>query len=110
MDWYLGGVNLSAAGRFTQSCTPWNRPPDIDQGLRRGLNVQDARSGGHPLRGAVVDHAATAMAVLVLKRPVDHVGDGLEAPVWMPVGAFGLQRRVVDLTHLVHVHERVQIR
>ncbi len=26
--WYRGGVRFSAAGRLTQSCTPWVRPPE----------------------------------------------------------------------------------
>ena len=66
-------------------------------------------AGGHPLRGAVVDDAAAAVAVLVLEGAVDHVGDGLEAAVRVPRGALGLARRVVDLAHLVHVDERVEI-
>ena len=38
-----------------------------------------------------------------------HVGDGLEAAVGVPVGALGLAGRVVDLAHLVHVDERVEV-
>ena len=66
-------------------------------------------AGGHPLRGAVGDDAAAAVGVLVLERAVDDVGDGLEAAVRVPVGAPGLARRVVDLAHLVHVDERVEV-
>ena len=57
----------------------------------------------------VID-AAAADGVLVLESPVDHVGHGLEAPVRVPRGAFGLARCVLDLTHLVHVDERVEVR
>jgi hypothetical protein len=39
---------------------------------------------------------------------VDHVGDGLEPAVGVPGRALGLARGVVDLAHLVHVHERVE--
>src|SRR6266540_1477317 len=39
---------------------------------------------------------------------VDHVGDGLEPTVRMPRGPLRLSWAVVDLAHLVHVHEGVQ--
>jgi hypothetical protein len=80
-----------------------------DQLLGRGLDVQDPAASRHPLRGAVGDHAAAAMGVLVLEGPVDHVGDRLEAPVGVPVGAPRLARGVVDFAHLVHVDEGVEV-
>ena len=40
---------------------------------------------------------------------LDHVGHRLEAPVRVPGGSLRLTGRVVDLTHLVHVHEGVQV-
>jgi hypothetical protein len=40
---------------------------------------------------------------------VDQVREGLEAAVRVPGRALGLARRVLDLTHLVHVDERVQV-
>ena len=67
------------------------------------------RPGGHPLGGAVGDQSAAAVGVLVGEGPVDHVGDGLEAAVGVPGGSLGLAGRVVDLAHLVHVHERVEL-
>jgi hypothetical protein len=76
--------------------------------LRRRLDVQDAAAGGHPLGVAVGDQPAAAVGVLVLERAVDDVGDGLEPAVRVPRGALGLTRAVVDLAHLVHVHERVE--
>ena len=79
-----------------------------DQRLGRGLDVQDPGAGGHPLGGAVGDHASATGGVLVLHRPVDHVGHGLEAAVRVPRGALGLARRVLDLAHLVHVDEGVE--
>jgi hypothetical protein len=45
----------------------------------------------------------------VLERAVDHVRHGLEPAVGMPRRPLGLARRVLDLPHLVHVHERVEI-
>ena len=42
------------------------------------------------------------------ENAVEHVGDGLEPAVGMPGGALGLARGVVDLAHLVHMHERVK--
>jgi hypothetical protein len=63
----------------------------------------------HPLRVAVGDQATAAVGVLVAEDPVDHVGDGLEAAVGVPGGALGLAGGVVDLAHLVHVHERVEV-
>ncbi len=83
--------------------------PAHDELLGRRLDVQNAPPGGHPLRGSVPDEAAAAVRVLVLERAVDHVRDGLEAAVRVPGRALGLPRRVVDLPHLVHVHERVEI-
>ena len=79
-----------------------------DQPLRRRLDVQQARPGGHPLRVAVGDRPAAALAVLVVEDAVHDVGDRLEAPVRVPRRALGLARRILHLTHLVHVDERVQ--
>jgi hypothetical protein len=76
--------------------------------LRWRLDVQHASTRGHPLGVAVGDEPAAAVGVLVAEDPVEHVGDGLEAPVRVPGGALGLTWRVVHLTHLVHVHERVE--
>ena len=71
--------------------------------------MQDARAGGHPLRGAVLNDAPTADGVLVQEGALHHVGHCLETAVRMPRGALGLARAVVDLTHLVHVDEGVQV-
>jgi hypothetical protein len=45
---------------------------------------------------------AAAVGVLGLEDAVDHVGDGLEAAVWVPRSVFGLAGGVVHLAHLVH--------
>ena len=45
----------------------------------------------------------------MVEDAVDDVGDGLEPAVRVPRGALGLTRRVLDLTHLVHVDERVEL-
>jgi len=78
---------------------PWKRPPASTS----------AAAGRHPLGGAVADEPAAAVGVLVLHRTVDHVGDRLEATVRVPARAPGLAGRVVDLTHLVHVDEGVEV-
>ena len=44
----------------------------------------------------------------MLKGAVDHVGHRLKAAVWVPGGAFGLTRAVLDLTHLIHVNEGIE--
>ena len=43
------------------------------------------------------------------ERAVDHVGDGLEAAVRVPRRALGLAGGVLDLAHLIHVDERVEL-
>ena len=80
-----------------------------DELLGRALDVQDARPGGHPLGGAVGDEAAAADGVLVLEGAVDHVGHRLEATVGVPGRALRLTGGVLDLAHLVHVDERVEV-
>src|SRR5439155_263169 len=80
-----------------------------NQRLRGSFDVKDTGAGGHPLRRTVGDEAASAGRILVLKGAVDHVGDGLEAAVRMPGGAFRLARAILDLAHLVHMNEWVEI-
>jgi hypothetical protein len=46
---------------------------------------------------------------MVLERAVDHVGDGLEPAVGVPGRALGLAGGVLDLAHLIHVDEGVQL-
>jgi hypothetical protein len=45
----------------------------------------------------------------VLEGAVDDVGDRLEAAVRVPRRALRLARAVLDLAHLVHVDERVEV-
>ncbi len=45
----------------------------------------------------------------MLEDPVQHVRDGLEAPVRVPRRALRLAGRVLDLAHLVHVDERIEV-
>ncbi len=85
------------------------QPAAQDERLRRLLDVQDPGAGGHPLRVAVRDEPAAAVRVLVLERAVDHVGDRLETTMWVPGRALRLTGRVLDLAHLVEVHERIEI-
>ena len=105
-----GSFSLSSRGRFTQSWMPWKRPPFWTSHSGRGLDVEDAAPGGHPLGVAVGDRAAAAVGVLVVEDAVDDVGDGLEAAVRVPRRALGLARRVLHLAHLVHHDERVELR
>ena len=45
----------------------------------------------------------------MLKDPIDHVGNGLEAAMRMPRRPLGLARGVLNLAHLVHVDEGVEV-
>src|ERR1700737_5631785 len=80
-----------------------------DQRLGRAFNMKDPRARGHPLFGAVGDTAASPGGVLMLKRAIDHVGDGLEAAMRVPRGPLRLTRTVLHLAHLVHVNEGVEV-
>ena len=80
-----------------------------DERLGWLLDMQDSGTRGHPLRIAVRDDAAAAVRVAVLKRAVDHVGHGLETTVRVPGRALGLAWCVLDLSHLVHMDERVDV-
>ncbi len=70
--------------------------------------MQDARACGHPLRVTFADDAAAAVRVVVLHDAVDHVGDGLEAPVRMPRCTDGFVRCVLDGSELVEQEERIR--
>ena len=63
---------------------------------------------GHPLRVTLADDAAAAVRVVVLHDAVDHVRDGLEAPVRMPRCTDGFVRCVLDGAELVEQEERVR--
>ena len=88
---------------------PVEQPAARHEPLRRLLDVEDPGAGCHPLGVAVGDRPAATVRVLVLERAVHHVGDRLEPAVRVPGRALRLARRVVDLAHLVHVDERVEI-
>ena len=96
-----------AAGRLTHSWMPWNRPPPSSRSCGGHLAVDHAGAGGHPLGGAVGDHAAAAVRVAVPHLAVDHVGHGLEPAVRMVGRALGLAGRVLDRAHVVEHQERV---
>ena len=80
-----------------------------DELLGRCLDVQDASAGGHPLRRSVGDETAPSLGVLVGEGPLHHVGHRLEPAVGVPGGPLGLTGGVVDLSHLIHVHEGVEV-
>ena len=80
-----------------------------DESLGGPLDVEDPSAGGHPLRVPIGDCPTPASGVLVLERAVDDVGHGLEAAMGVPRGPLRLARAVVDLTHLIHVDEGVEV-
>ncbi len=82
--------------------------PAHHQVLRRLLDVQDTAACRHPLSVTVGDQPAATVGVLVPEGAVDYVRHGLETAVRVPRRSLGLARRVVDLTHLVHVNEGVE--
>ena len=108
-SWYFGAFILASRGRFTQSWMPWKRPPCWTSHSGGASMWRMPAPGGHPLGVAVGDGAATTVAVLVVEGAVDDVGDGLEAAVRVPGRALRLTGRVLDLAHLVHHHERVEV-
>ena len=69
--------------------------------------MQDAGTGGHPLRVAFADDAAATVRVVVRDHAVDDVGDRLEAAVRVPRRADRLVRCVLDRAELVEQEERV---
>jgi hypothetical protein len=101
--------HLEPGGQVDPELEAVEQPAAHDDLLGRRLDVQDAAARGHPLGVAVGDQAAAAVRVLVAEDPVDHVCHGLEPAVRMPGRALGLAGRVVDLAHLVHVDERVEL-
>ena len=102
--------HLVPRGQVHPQLNAMEQPPGHDERLGWRLNVENALAGRHPLRGAVPDDTTATVRVLVLKGAVDHVGDRLESPVGVPRRALRLPRRVLDLPHLVHVDERIEVR
>src|SRR5205807_2504015 len=84
-------------------------PAARDQLLGRPLDMKDSGARRHPLGGAVGYQAASARRITVLEGAVDHVGHGLEPAVRVPGGSLRLARTVLDLTHLVHVNEGIEM-
>src|ERR1700728_117054 len=74
---------------------PWNRPP-----------LATSSSGG----ASMCRMPAPADGVLVPECAIDHVGNRLETTVRMPGSALRLAGGILDLTHLVHVDERIETR
>ena len=102
-------VPLVGAGKVDPELNPMEKAPTHDELLRRSFDVQDARSGGHPLRVAVGDPASAAVRVLMLESAVNDVRNCLETAVRVPRRPFGFSGGIVDLPHLVHVNERVDL-
>ena len=72
--------------------------------------MEDAGSGGHPLRVALTDDTAPTVAVVVCDFPVEDVGDCLDAAVGCQRSTFGLVSSVDGRTYLVQEQERVSRR
>ncbi len=107
--WYAGGIILSLAGRFTQSWTPWNTPPETTSSSG-GVSMCKMPPPAviHCVAPSVIE-TASALGVLVGEGPVDHVRDRLESTMRVPRCSLRLSGRVVHLTHLVHVDEGVEV-
>ena len=71
--------------------------------------MQDTRSGSHPLSRTIFNDATTTNRVLVQEGAFHHVGHCFESTVWVPRGSFGLTGTIVNLTHLIHVDEGVEV-
>src|SRR5260370_15862399 len=100
---------LLAGGKVDPELDAVEETTTGDQRLGRPLDVKDHRAGRLPLGCAVGVGAARAGGVLVLKGPVDHVGDGREAAMRVPCRTLGLAGAVLHLAHLVHVNEGVEV-
>ena len=106
--WYRGAVSLSAAGRFTQSCTPWNKPP-----------LTTSSSGGVSMCRSPEPAVIHCVPPFVIEPPPPWESWCRNVPSMMYVTVSKprcgsdrsprLVRGVFDLTHLVHVDERVEV-
>ncbi len=102
------GRHLQAGRQVDPQLDAVERAAAGDDLLGRGLDVEDAATGGHPLRVAVGDDAAATVGVLVAEHAVEHVGHRLEPAVRVPGRALGHAGLPLDGAHLVHVDERVE--
>ncbi len=74
----------------------------------RHFLVQDAAPAGHPLHIAGTDQAGIAKAVTVVGGTLEHVGDGLNAPVRVHrEAADGTFERVIE-GKMVKEQERIK--
>ena len=71
------------------------------------LVVEDAATGGHPLRVALGDHTATAVGVVMGDLAIEDVADRLDAAVGMPRRALGLAGRVDQRPDVIEQQERI---
>ena len=101
--------HLEVGGQVDPELDPVEEAAADDELLRGSLDVEQAGARCHPLGVTVLDDTAPTVAVLVHEGAVKDVGDRLEATVRVPRGALGLTRCVLDLAHLVHVDEGVEI-
>ena len=114
---YVEGTNILIAraghfhgrGKVDPELNAVEETTRINECIWWTFDVQDARTGGHPLRGTVGDHSTATDGVLVEKGPLHHVGNGFEAAVRVPRSPLGFARTVVHLAHLIQVDEGVEI-
>src|SRR5258706_16034509 len=71
--------------------------------------MQDAAAGGHPLHVARPERAAIAEAVAVIDTPRQHVGNRLDAAMWMPRESGEIVVWIV-VAEVVEQEERVEVR
>ena len=107
MAWYAGLAHLEGGGQVHPELDAVGAATVAREDLRRDLVVQDPGAGRHPLGVTLTDDPAATVGVVVLDDPVDHVGDGLEAPVRVPRRADRLVGGVVDRPELVEQEEGV---
>src|SRR5439155_27376176 len=74
----------------------------------RHFLVHDAAARGHPLHVAGAQAAAIAKAVAVLDAPREHVGDRLDAAVWMPREAGEIVGRVL-VAKVIEQQKRIEL-
>jgi hypothetical protein len=84
-----GGERRQQRARPAADVGPDGRVTAVDADPEAVAAILAILPRGHPLGVAIGDEPAAPVGVLMLEDAVDHVGDGLEAPVRMPGGALG---------------------
>ena len=104
MSWYRGLIILARRGGSPTA----ESPREAALFLLRHLRMNDAVTGGHPLRAARAEMAVVAEAVAMLHRAVDHVRHGLESAVRMRRESRRRSRPGMSEWNLVEQEERIE--